>query len=65
MLQLLWMVTDKAVYQLPLILTALLHLDLINAAYLTVCLYQVIMMSHFLNDIVNDIELTRKLIITS
>ena len=36
----------------PLIFTALLHVHLINAAYL----YQVMMTLHFLNDAVNDIE---------
>ena len=35
-------------------LTALLHIDLINVA----CLYQVIMTLHFLNDVVSDVELT-------
>ena len=29
----------KLLYQLPLILTALLHIDLINVAYLTACVF--------------------------
>ena len=52
----------KLLYQLPLILTAMLHVDLINVAYLTAC---VMMTLHFLNGIVIDVESTRKSIITS
>ena len=36
-------------YQLPLILTVLLHVDLINGK----CLYQVIVTLYFLNDVVD------------
>ena len=39
--------------------------DLINVGYLTECLYQVMMTLHFLNDIINDVESTRKTITTS
>ena len=39
-------------------LTALLHVDLSHG----MCLYQVIMTLHVLNDIVSDVELTRKYI---
>ena len=51
--------------ELPLILTALLQADLINVSYLTACLYQVMMMLHFLNDITNDAESQQKSIIMS
>ena len=51
---------------MALILTALLLVDLINVGYLTEeDLYQVMMTLHFLNDVVNDIESTRKSINTS
>ena len=43
------------IYQLPLMLTALFHIDLIS---LSLHVYQVIMMFHFLNDIVNDVDST-------
>ena len=46
----------KKFFQSPLILIALLQVDLINVAYLTACAF--IMTLHFLNDI-NDIEPTR------
>ena len=45
-----------SIYRLPLILTALSYIDLINIAYLTACVYQVIMTLHFLNDVVGDVE---------
>ena len=50
-----------SIYQLPLILTALLYVDLINIAYLTGCVYQVIMTLHFLNDVVSDVESNTKI----
>ena len=50
-----------ALYQSPLILTALLHFDLINVAYLTACAF---IRSH-LNDVVNAIESTRNAIMAS
>ena len=70
-------------YQSPLIYTALLLVDLISLSVtphlycIVACwpdkcclsqgkyLYQVIMMLHFLNDVVNDVELTWKSIIMS
>ena len=52
--------TDLDIYHLPLILTALLYVDLINVAYYGMCLYQFMLTLHFLNDVVNDIELTQK-----
>ena len=57
----------KRICQLPLIVIVLLHVDLNNVRCLShsMCLFQVIMTSHFLNDVVNDIELTRKSIVTS
>ena len=59
--------SDLHLYQLPFILIALWHVDLINVAYLTACtcLYQVIKTLHFLNDIINDVELTQKSTIMS
>ena len=54
-------------YQLPLILTTLLHVGPINDAYLShsMCNYQVIMTLHFLNDVANNFESILKSIITS
>ena len=58
----------RNLYQLPLLPTALLHVDLINVAYIVshgTCLYHVIMTLHIFSDIVNDVESTQKSIITS
>ena len=55
---------DHGFYQLHIILTALIHVDLINVAS-CMCFYQVIMTLHFLNDVINDVESTQKMIITS
>ena len=55
-----------AIYQSPLILTELFQHNLINVSYLTACyLYQVMMTSHFLNDVANDAESIQKSKITS
>ena len=48
-------------YQSPLILTELFQHNLINVSYLMACyLYQVMMILHFLNDVANDAESTKK-----
>ena len=55
-------------YQLLLILTVLLHINLIKAHAArshSMCLNQVTMMLHFLNEVVSDIESTQKSINTS
>ena len=45
------------IYQSPLLLTELFQHNLINVSYLTACyLHQVMMTSHFLNDVANDAE---------
>ena len=51
-------------YRLPLTLTALLQVDLINVAYLMACaiIRSSYISLHFLNDVVNDVKSTRKLI---
>ena len=50
-------------YRLPLTLTALLQVDLINVAYLMACaiIRSSYISLHFLNDVVNDVKWTRKL----
>ena len=53
--------STKMTSVLPLILTALLHADLINVGYL----YQVMVTLHFLNDVANNAEPPQKSIITS
>ena len=56
------------IYQLPFMLTAVLHVHLINIVYLTVSLshcmylYQVNLTLHFLNDL-DDVKSTRESII--
>ena len=58
-------ISNIVIYQFPLILTALLHVDLINVAYLTA--YAFIRSSWrctILNDVVNDVESTRQSITT-
>ena len=54
----------KDIYQSPrspLILTELFQHNLINVSYLTACyLYQVMMTLHFLSDVANDAESTKK-----
>ena len=58
--------SDIALYQLPLILTALLHVDLINVAYLMACAFiRFLMTLHFFNDVDNDAESTQNSKITS
>ena len=53
-------------YQSPLILTEQFQHNLINVSYLMACyLYQVMMTLHFLNDVANDVESTKKLKTTS
>ena len=49
-------------YQLPLTLTALLQVDLINVTYLMACAFirSSYITLHFLNDAVNDVDSTRK-----
>ena len=44
-------------YQLPFILTSLIHVDLINVVYLTPCIFNRPTLRYTLND-VNDVELT-------
>ena len=53
------------VYQLPPILTALLALPDKHCLSHGMCLYQVMMTLHFLNDVANDAESTQKSKITS
>ena len=54
-------VSHILLYQSPLILIELFQYNLINVSYLTACyLYQVMMALHFLNDVANDAESTRK-----
>ena len=56
-----YMVSDCGIYQSRLILTALSQHDLINVSFLTACyLYQVMMTSHFFNDVAHDAESTQK-----
>ena len=52
-------------YQLPLVLTVLLQVDLTNEAYLLACvftMYQVTMTLHVLNDVFNIVETKEKMI---
>ena len=48
------------IYQLPLVLNALLHVDWHTLSISRMCLYQVMMTLHFLNDVANDAESTQK-----
>ena len=53
-------------YQLLLILTDLLQTDLKNVGFLMTCVfYQAMMTLHLLNGVANNVESTRKSIITS
>ena len=56
---------DIHYYQLPLILTVLLPLPGKHGLSHGMCLYQVMMTLHILNDVANDAESTRKSNITS
>ena len=47
----------KIVYQLPLILTALLHFPAKHCLSHGICLYQVMLTLHFLNDVGNDAKI--------
>ena len=51
---------DIVLYQLPLILTAFLHVDLINVVTLTACILSGQHDVAFLNDVANGVEVTRK-----
>ena len=50
----------SSIQQLLLILTALLHADLINVGHLTACVYQVMVMFHFFYNVANNAVSTQK-----
>ena len=51
----------KSIYQLPFLLTAALHDADKHCLSHGMCIYQVMMTLHFLNDVANDAESTQKI----